>query len=47
LEQRLRDLRGTVRRSDPEAWRSTAEILEANERAWADLFVEDGIYAER
>jgi hypothetical protein len=27
---------------DPEAWRSTAEILEANERAWADLFVEGG-----
>jgi hypothetical protein len=28
-------------RSDPEAWLTTAEILEANERAWADLFAED------
>jgi transposase-like protein len=43
LEQRLRDARTAVApvgSTDPEAWRSTAEILEANERAWADLFAD-------
>jgi transposase-like protein len=42
LERRLRDARASAPR-EPEAWRSTAEILLANERAWADLFVDGGI----
>jgi transposase-like protein len=44
LERQLRDARA----SDPpgaEAWRSTAEILEENERVWREL-VADGIYAD-
>jgi transposase-like protein len=40
LEQRLRDARATAARRDPEAWLTTAEILEANECAWSDLFAE-------
>jgi transposase-like protein len=43
LEQRLRDARATAVRPDPEAWRTTIEILDANERAWADLFAEGGL----
>jgi transposase-like protein len=38
LEQRLRDTRRTAAARDPEAWLTTAEILAANERAWADVF---------
>lgn len=38
LEQRLRDVRATALKRDPEAWRTTAEILEENERVWRDLF---------
>jgi transposase-like protein len=40
LEQALRDMRASALRAEPEAWRTTAEILEANERAWADVFGE-------
>jgi hypothetical protein len=40
LEQQLRDARATAVRRDPEAWLTTAEILAANERAWADVFGE-------
>lgn len=31
-------MRATALRAEPEAWRTTAQILEANERAWADVF---------
>ena len=40
LERRLRDVRAETAARDPEAWRSTAEILAENERAWNDLFAE-------
>jgi hypothetical protein len=40
LEQALRDVRATAQARDPEAWRTTAEILEENERAWSGLFDE-------
>jgi Transposase len=41
LERQLRDARATAAKRDPEAWLTTAEILDANERAWSDLFAED------
>jgi transposase-like protein len=44
LEQRLRDVRAAT--PDPEAWRTTAEIIAENERAWGDLFGEGGVYAD-
>jgi hypothetical protein len=44
LERALRDARASARASDdPEAWRTTAEILDENERVWRELFVEDGV----
>jgi transposase-like protein len=43
LEQALRDMRANAVRAEPEAWRTTAEILAANERAWSDLFAEDAL----
>ena len=44
LEQELRGARAAARATakarDPEAWRTTAEILEENERVWRELFTE-------
>jgi hypothetical protein len=41
LERQLRDVRAAVTPDpDPETWRSTAELLEKNERVWRDLFGE-------
>jgi hypothetical protein len=41
LERRLRDVRAAVTpEPDPEAWRSTAELLAENERVWSDLFAD-------
>jgi transposase-like protein len=40
LERQLRDARASAP-PGPEAWRSTAELLEANERAWRELVADD------